>query len=172
MGTPKHLLRAGGRTFLERVVAAVEPRVSRVVVLGAGEVPESYQRLTRLPDPPELAGPLAGILAAMRWKSDVAWLIAACDMPLVTAGAIKWLLGQRAPGRVAILPRASDRGVEPLLAVYEPQARRILEEVAASGCLAPHRVAEHEAVFTPTPPADLARAWRNVNTPDDLEEFS
>jgi molybdopterin-guanine dinucleotide biosynthesis protein A len=158
--------------LLEHVVAAVEPCVARVVLLGAGEIPKSCQRLTRLADPPGLAGPLAGILAAMRWKPDVTWLIAACDLPLVTPAAINWLLEQRAPGRVAVLPRASDRGVEPLLAVYEPQAREILEELAASGYHAPHRVAEHDAVFAPTPPADLVRAWRNVNTPGDLEELS
>jgi molybdopterin-guanine dinucleotide biosynthesis protein A len=62
--------------------------------------------------------------------------------------------------------------VEPLLAVYEPQVRPILEELAESGHHAPYRVAEHELVFTPTPPADLARAWKNVNTPSDLEHFS
>ena len=172
MGTPKHLLRAGQRTFLEHVVAALEPCVSRLVLLGSGEVPEQCRHLTRLADPPGLAGPLAGMLAAMRWNRDVAWLIAACDLPFVTPAAVAWLLEQRAPGRQAILPRLHDRGVEPLLALYEPQARPLLEELASTGIRAPHRVAEHEFVFTPAPPADLARAWQNVNTPGDLENLS
>jgi molybdopterin-guanine dinucleotide biosynthesis protein A len=203
MGTPKHLLRAGQRTFLEHVLAALEPCVSQLVLLGSGEVPERCQHLTRLPDPPDIAGPLAGMLAAMRWNPDVAWLFAACDLPLITPAAIAWLLEQRSPERVAVLPRLwegeapaepdvaagprtgrpgparatpqADTGtanVEPLLAVYEPQARQILEELAESGHHAPHRVAAHEFVFTPAPPADLARAWQNVNTPDDLESLS
>jgi len=211
MGTPKHLLRAGERTFLEHVVAALEPCVSRLVLLGSGEVPDQCRHLTRLPDPPGLAGPLAGMLAAMRWNRDVAWLIAACDLPLVTSDAIAWLLEQRAPVRVAVLPRLwegeapgeplpregeapaepdvaagprtgrtgppratpevdmSTANVEPLLALYEPQARQLLEELAATGSHAPHRIASHESVFTPTPPAELALAWQNVNTPADLE---
>jgi molybdopterin-guanine dinucleotide biosynthesis protein A len=212
MGMPKHLLRAGQRTFLELVVAALEPCVSQLVLLGAGELPDKCAQLTRLPDPPDIAGPLAGMLAAMRWNPDVAWLFAACDMPLVTPAAVAWLLEQRSPERVAVLPRLREgeppgeplpRGgeapaepgsagaspsrsgsrlttpqsnihegdVEPLLALYEPQTRPILEGLAESGYHAPHRVAEHGPVFTPSPPADLARAWQNVNTPADLENL-
>ena len=172
MGTPKHLLRAGQRTFLEHVVAALEPCVSRLVLLGSGEVPEQCRHLTRLADPPGLAGPLAGMLAAMRWNRDVAWLIAACDLPLIRPEAVTWLLEQRAPGRVAVLPRVGDKGPEPLLALYEPPARQLLEKLAATGRHAPHSIGEHDAVFTPTPPPELVSAWRNVNTPSELEGLS
>ena len=172
MGTPKHLLRAGERTFLEHVVAALEPCVPRLVLLGSAEVPDQCRHITCLADPPGLAGPLAGLLSAMRWNPDVAWLFAACDLPLIRAEAVMWLLEQRAPGRVAVLPRVGDKGPEPLLALYEPEARQLLEQLAAMGSQAPHRVAEHDGVFTPTPPAALATAWRNVNTLADLESLS
>jgi len=212
MGTPKHLLRAGERTFLEHVVAALEPCVSRLVLLGAGEIPERCRHITRLADPPGLAGPLAGMLSAMRWNSDVAWIFAACDLPLIVPEAITWLLERRAPGRAAVLPRLwegeapgeplpregeapaepgsagaspsrmdpghttrqpdiDEGGVEPLLALYEPPARQLLEALAATGSHAPHHLAEDTSVFTPSPPAELAAAWRNVNTPADLEEL-
>ncbi len=203
MGMPKHLLRAGERTFLEHVAAALEPCVSRLVLLGSAEVPDQCRHLTRLADPPGLAGPLAGMLAAMRWNPDVAWIFAACDLPLVRPEAVTWLLEQRAPGRVAVLPRlwegeapaepdvaagprtgrtgppratpevdTSTANVEPLLALYEPEARELLEQAAATGGRAPHHLAEHTSVFTPPPPPELAQAWRNVNTPDDLDNLS
>ena len=53
MGEPKHLLRAGGQTWLEQTVATVGPHVAAVVLLGRGAVPAALADLPRLPDVPE-----------------------------------------------------------------------------------------------------------------------
>jgi len=168
MGRPKQLLELGGRTFLERVVGAVSGTATEVVLLGAGELPAACSGLARLPDPPDLAGPLAGLLAAQRWAPQATWLIAACDLPLLDGDAVAWLLGQRTPGRWAVLPRTADGRLEPLAAVYEPQARPLLEGLAARGVVAPRRIAEHAKVATPQIPGSVERALRNVNTSTDL----
>ncbi|MGQ0720230.1 MAG: molybdenum cofactor guanylyltransferase [Candidatus Eiseniibacteriota bacterium] len=167
MGRPKHLLELGGHSFLERAVDALSPRAGEIVLLGSGEVPEALSELRRLADAPGLAGPLAGILAAMRWRPDAAWIIAACDQPLISAAAVDWLLGERRPEAWAVMPRG-EGGVEPLLAVYEPAARELLEELAVQGRLGPSALAGHAGVLSPVPPAELARAWRSVNTPEDI----
>jgi molybdopterin-guanine dinucleotide biosynthesis protein MobB len=171
MGTPKHLLTLDGTTFLERVLAAVEPAVRGVVLLGAGEVTGARAGTPRVADAPGVEGPLAGILAAMRWAPNHAWLVAACDLPRVTADAVEWLLAQRAPGRWAVVPKTSG-GVEPLLALYEPQARLPLERVAALGQPAPRLLAEHPRAWVVSPPATLGHCWDNVNTPRDLAAFA
>jgi molybdopterin-guanine dinucleotide biosynthesis protein MobB len=169
MGRPKHLLRQGRETWLERTVGCLRPVAEKVVIAGAGEVPRALADVAHLPDAPGVSGPLAGILAAMRWAPWATWLVAACDMPNVSREAMEWLLSTRLPGVWAALPRpAGGRGVEPLLAHYDFRARAILEGLAAEGNFSPSRAADHPKVLTPRPPAALRAAWQNVNTPEDL----
>jgi molybdenum cofactor guanylyltransferase len=169
MGRPKHLLRRGDRTYLERLLAALAGRVAGVALIGSGEVTAAQASLPRLPDAPDAAGPLAGMLAAMRWLPDAAWLIAACDLPFADDDAIRWLLAERRPGRWAVVPSLRDGMLEPLFALYEPQALWLLEEVARGANPAPRLIAPHEQVATPAPPDSLRRAFFNVNAPADLD---
>jgi len=169
MGRPKHLLKTGGKTWLATAVARLAKVTQRVVIVGAGDVPRSMGEVVRLPDAPGLRGPLAGILAAMRWATWATWLVAACDMPHVSEEALAWLLATRRPGVWATLPRGPGRrGVEPLLAHYDFRARGLLEDLAAEGKSAPSLIVDCPKVFAPEPPADLRAAWENVNTPEDL----
>lgn len=168
MGAPKHLLSRGGTTFVEHAVATLRPHVEEVVLLGAGELPAALAGLPRLADPPGLAGPLAGIVSALRWAPRHTLLVCACDLPLIGPETVGWLLEERRPGRWAVMPSLAPGFVEPLFAVYEPQARVLLEALAAAGRLAPRGLADDPNVATPTPPPHLARAFTNVNSPDDL----
>ena len=164
MGTPKHLIRAGGRTWLERIVAVVRPLVEDVVLLGDAKVPEKLNALTILPDVRGAGGPVAGMLAAMRWAPLASWLFLACDLPLVSRAAIQWLLATRAPGVWATLPRSGNQGdLEPLLAHYDFRSRPLLEM-----CGRPSAIGASVKVITPALPATLAPAWTNMNTPADL----
>ncbi len=168
MGKPKQLLWHGGITLVERAVEAMRPHVEQVVLAGSGPVPDGLRDLRRLPDPPGVAGPLAGLLAAMRWAPESAWVVAACDMPRISGEAVRWLFEQRRPGTWAVLPRSRSGRIEALLAVYEPQSRPLLEAQAAAGRWGPRHLAENDRVVCPTPPAELAGAWKNVNTPEEM----
>lgn len=171
MGQAKSLLRFGGTTFVERVTAVMRQRGERVVLLGDGPAPPMPPDVARLPDVPGLAGPLAGILAALRWMPHTCWLIAACDLPRLRVEALDWLLGQRRPERWAVLPRLVPQRLEPLLAVYEPESRELLEQIAASGELSLRPLAGDARVHSPTPPETLRDCWTNVNTPDELRQL-
>jgi molybdopterin-guanine dinucleotide biosynthesis protein A len=171
MGGPKPLLELAGEAFIERIVGRLAAVADEVVLLGEGPVPEGCRDLRRIPDPPGLRGPLAGILGALRSTTSCSWILAGCDQPMVSEEALEWLLDQRTPGKWAILPRLDERGVEPLLAWYDPRARSLLEPLAASGALAPSHLMGHARVHTPEPPAALADAWTNVNTPEDLDRL-
>jgi len=171
MGRPKQLVLYRGLTLLERVHAAVEPHVARVVLLGDGPVPPDCADLPRLADASESAGPLAGMLAALRWAPQAAWLIAACDLPYLEPSAVRWLLAQRSPSYQAVVPRNPAGLAEPLLAVYEPGARELVADLLARGRRAPRELADYAQVHTPTLPPHLARAWRGVNSPAELDEL-
>lgn len=177
MGRPKQLLRHRGVTLAERAVAAFAGTVEGVALLGAGEVPAALAALPRIDDaslgPGDEGaaaggGPLAGMLAAMRWRPQAAWIFAPCDLTGIEPAAVAWLLGRRRPGRWAVLPRAAAGApVEPLFALYEPPARKLLEELAAEppSRRAPRRLADHPRVAVVEVPEELAHCWSGVNTP-------
>ena len=97
---------------------------------------------------------------------------AACDQPRFSTEAVDWLLAQRRPGTWAVLPRRPGSGdagpVEPLGALYEPQARGLLEPLLAEGGRGPRAIAGHPKVAHPVIPDALARCWTSIDTPDDL----
>ena len=169
MGRPKHLLPQDGRTWLEQAAKKLAPFVGQVVISGSGLIPETLAGLPRVPDAPGLAGPLAGILAVMRWQPAVSWLVMACDLPDAQPESLSWLLEQRRPGCRAVLPHLNAGGrLEPLLAWYDFRCRPLLEDIAAAGPLRLHRLAEQEGICRAQPPAQLHGSWRNVNTPEEL----
>jgi len=169
MGRPKHLIELDGATWLEHAVDKLAPLVDQVVLSGAGQVPASLAALPRIPDVTGLAGPLAGILAVMRWQPVASWLVMACDLPNVRIDSLQWLLESRRPGVHAILPDLHGDGrIEPLLAWYDYRSRLLLEEVAASGSLRISHLAGKRGVCHFQPPEHLHPSWCNVNTPDEL----
>jgi molybdopterin-guanine dinucleotide biosynthesis protein A len=170
MGRPKHLLEWEGRTLLEHAVDVLGGRFGQVVLLGDGELPAPLLHHPRLPDPPGLVGPLAGILGALRASPDQPWVIVACDQPLLDETALDWLLDQRTPGVWAVLPRGGE-GPEPLPALYDARARALLEAMAHEGVLAPRRLAEHPRAISPDVPPYHRDAWRGMNTRDEYDRL-
>ncbi len=184
MGRPKHLIEkekdekespalqeaASRATWLEHTVALLQPLVGDNIALsGGGQVPESLAHLPRLPDIPEARGPLTGILAAMRWQPTVSWLLIACDMPDISAGALTWLLGRRQPGCWGVVPRLQEDGyVEPLLAHYDYRCAPLFEGLLASGSLRIGQIARQNKIETPLVPLELRASWHNINTPQEL----
>ncbi len=168
MGEPKHLLRHGPASWLACVQDALGACLGELVLLGSGELPPDVRPATRLPDAPELQGPLAGLLAAMRWAPDYAWIVAACDQPLLTADAIAWLLAQRRPGVRAILPRHPVSGrIDPFPGLYEPCCRPLLEQLDG-----PAKMAGLKGVISPVLPDQHLASWANFNTPEAAAAIS
>lgn len=173
MGQPKHLLYREDRTWIERTVALLRLCVEQVIIAGAGSLPSSCAGILRVDDIVGLEGPLTGILAAFRRYPDVSWLVAACDLPDLAAGALQWLLANRAPGVLAVLPDlAGDGRVEPLLAYYDRQCQPLLETMAATGQLRMQWLRQATGVITPQPPPALRPSWRNINTPQELGQLA
>ncbi len=169
MGRPKHLIENNGVTWIESAVAKLKPQVQQVVLSGRGEVPSPLAHLPRVPDVSGLAGPLAGILAVLRWQPAASWLVTACDQPDIDPQAFSWLKSRRKPGVRAVLPDLQGDGrLEPLLAWYDFRCRSLVEELVSDGCLRPGGLAGKPGVITPCPPGSLHGSWRNVNTPVEL----
>jgi molybdopterin-guanine dinucleotide biosynthesis protein MobB len=172
MKNPKHLLQDKGVSWIERTVDMVSSCVEQVVISGNGELPTTLSHLTRLPDITEAKGPMAGILAAMRWSPRTSWLFIPCDLPGLTPQAIRWLLDQRKTGRWVIYPRIPGRThFEPLFAIYDFRITASLEKLTDEGDFCPFAFLPMAQAWIPEIPKQHAAAWQNVNSPEQLLAF-
>jgi molybdopterin-guanine dinucleotide biosynthesis protein MobB len=164
MGRPRNLLRTEARTRLERTVGLLQQATESVVIAGTGRVPETLRDHVRLPDVADAAGPMAGVLAAMRWAPEMSWLVVECDLPDVTLEALQWLLSTRRPGIWATVPRPpGSPSVEPLLAHYDFRSRLLLDKLTAERNFRLRDIASSAKVISPCPPRHLSLAWKNTD---------
>ncbi len=165
MGRPKHLIQRNGKTWLENIVEVLQQFTDKVVIAGKGKIPPELSGYPCVPDIPGVAGPLSGMLAAMRGAPNASWLVVACDMPDITVEAVKWLLMKRTPGVWGILPKLpGSTYAEPLFAYYDIRAVGILEKMVEHNNFSPFSIVTHNKIITPTIPSQLAGSWKNINT--------
>ncbi len=168
MGRDKAALAAAGRTQLERAMALLAPHVERAFVSVRADQRSDPLRagFAQIVDRHESLGPIAGLLAAQDEHPDHAWLVLACDLPLLDAATLVHLLRHRASSREATAYRSSRDGLpEPLCAVYEPSSRTRLAAYVAGGRDCPRKFliqADVELLDEPNP-----RALDNANTPEE-----
>ena len=183
MGRDKGLLDFGGVPLILHTARLLEPLVTEVTVVGS---PRRYAALglraiademTRTPkggiNPGR--GPLAGIAAALaathsRWN-----VIVACDLPYLSAEWLDWLLSRALRSRgEAVVPR-TERGIEPLAAVYRRECGAPIAAALARGVRKVSDAIEELRLDLVYP-----REWRridpsglvlrNMNAPGDYEE--
>ena len=168
MGRDKAALSYRGVSQLERAMMLLTPLVTHVYVSVRAEqrTDPLRGRFPQIVDAREDIGPIAGLLAAQARHPDVAWLVLACDLPLLDAATLARLLRERAPARIATAYRSSHDGLpEPLCAIYEPRSREPLAAYVDSGRDCPRKFllgADTELIDQPDP-----RALDNINTPEE-----
>ncbi len=173
MGQAKHLLVDEDVTWLESKVAIVEPLVDRVVFAGQAKIPESLRNIAWLDDVSGVAGPLAGIHAALRSNSAVDWLVLACDMPWVNGAAISWLLAEarKIAAQVVLPVLPGKKCVEPLFAVYRGEALTLIAQRCARAESSLQGIRYEAGVVELPVVAEHCQAWSNINTPEELEQY-
>ncbi|WP_350285881.1 NTP transferase domain-containing protein [uncultured Croceitalea sp.] len=86
----------------------------------------------------EYRGPLNGILSAHKTHPKVAWLILACDLPLLDMATVAALVANRDPDKVATAFATNESGLpEPLVSIWEPdglQKAMVYMAKAQSSC--------------------------------------
>ena len=179
-GDLKAFAKVKGEPIIDRVIRALD-RVSDDVVIIANDQ-ASYARLG-LPirsDEDENAGPLAGLITALRWSRERKCdgiVAAACDMPFVSAPLLRTLVSEAEQRHAdAALPESgSRRGVEPLCAFYANSCIAAIEEAIAREDY--RMISFHEHITLFRLPIEQVRVFgdpktlfMNVNTPEDLAD--
>ena len=113
-------------------------------------------------------GPAGGILTAFGHDPSSAWLVTACDLPLLDAETLQYLIRHRNPHSLATTFKSPHDGLpEPLVTIWEPASYPVLQRFAAQGITCPRKVLLNSKVTIIEP--IYPDALRNANTPADAE---
>ncbi len=115
-------------------------------------------------------GPFGAILSAFREEPNAAWLVVACDLPLLDAETLQFLIENRNPHLTATSfksPESKEGFPEPLIAIWEPRAYPTLLQFLAQGISCPRKVLINSEIELLTP--TLSEALMNVNTAEERE---
>lgn len=115
-------------------------------------------------------GPFGAILSAFREKPDSAWLVIACDLPLMDEATLRNLVAWRNSSSVATAYHSAVTDFpEPLITIWEPKSYPILLSYLAQGNSCPRKVLINTDITLLNAPNP--EALTNVNTPEDLEKI-
>ena len=114
-------------------------------------------------------GPYGAILSAFREQPDSAWLVIACDLPLLDADTLEYLVANRDTSKIATAYQSPDNEFpEPLIAIWEPKSYPQLLSFLSLGYSCPRKVLINSDIKLLQ--AKNPEALSNVNTPEDLEK--
>ena len=122
MGTDKGLIAYHGiaqREYLYQLLQTVCDNT--FMSIREEQAPEFTPDHQLIIDENRFKGPYNGLLSAHNFKPDVAWLVLACDLPLMDRKALEQLIAMRDPDKMATAFATRESGLpEPLCAIWEP----------------------------------------------------
>src|ERR1700733_4841427 len=174
MGVDKARITLGGTTLLARAVAQID-EVCDPVLIAPGDTGTTVAGRQSVADAVGDAGPLGGIVAALRTSPHPLLAVVAVDLPWIDPRLIRMLAALIGDYDVAVCETAS--GVEPLHAVYSTTILGAAEAALAGSDRSlrrliarakTRRVGESEWRA-----AGISEMFaRNLNTPEDLAAVS
>lgn len=115
-------------------------------------------------------GPFGAILSAFREKPDAAWMVTACDLPLLDAETLSYLKENRNIASMATsFESPYNHFPEPLVAIWEPKSYPVLLSFLSQGYNCPVKALRNTdtTILKPTEPDKLT----NVNTKEEFEKL-
>jgi len=121
--------------------------------------------LPQIVDCYDAIGPAAGILSAQERYPEAAWLVLACDLPLLDDDTLRKLIDARDPDADATAFTSRHDGLpEPLCAIWEPSSHALLKQRYDAGSYCPRKTLIQSRTALLPAPGD---ALDNVNTPEE-----
>ncbi len=86
-------------------------------------------------------GPFGAILSAFQKKPNTAWLVVACDLPLLDEESLQFLVENRNTSQLATAFHNPETNFpEPLITIWEPKSYQVLLQFLAQGYSCPRKV--------------------------------
>jgi molybdopterin-guanine dinucleotide biosynthesis protein A len=154
--------------FLDKLLETIAPLDLPVLIVGRAGPDERF-----VPDDLPGEGPLGALATALRHAEGAPVLALACDLPMLTEGAVRWLLDAwvSAPAETdgLIVLHAETNDFEPLFSVYAPSCLHLATARLATGKRSLHGLIESGDFTCIELPEAHASCLFNVNRPEDLQ---
>lgn len=167
MGRDKALLEWEGEALVLRQARLLKEWCDQVFLSARSGQGRDALGPTVLEDRHSCPGPIAGILTALEENPQAAWLVLACDLPLVDNSVLQALVAGRDPmGHGTAFRSPHDKRPEALCAIWEPAARALILRALAADMQCPRRILGMGNTRLLDPGS--AHFLFNVNRPEDL----
>ncbi len=164
----KGLLSLQGKPLVRWVVERIAPQVDEVLI-SANRNLERYREMgyAVLPDEmPGFPGPLAGLYRAIGEARHPLWLSVPCDTPFLPEDLVLHLYAALLADKAELAVAGVEGRAQPAICLGYTHLRAGLGDFLARGG---RRVSEWQSgLRTVTVSFETARAFRNLNTPEDL----
>ena len=111
-------------------------------------------------------GPYGGILSAFQDDPDTAWMVIACDLPLIGKSEIEELISKRNPTKIATAYFNPETDLpDPLFTIWEPKAYLNLLSYLSIGYSCPRKVLINSDIELVQ--LSNTEVLKNANTPED-----
>jgi molybdopterin-guanine dinucleotide biosynthesis protein A len=170
MGRDKSLLEYHGKPQADHLYSLLEDLCDKTFLSL-----RSDQKITGITDAiivdqDRYRGPFNGILSAHSSQPEAAWLVLACDLPLIDIDSLNQLIEARDPEAVATAMATHKTGLpEPLVAIWEPRGLDMAEEylkTAESSCPRKFLIRNDSKLVTP----EKDEVLLNANNPEEYQE--
>ena len=171
MGRDKHLLDYHGKPQAEYLYGILQGICEKTYMsIRADQQADRDQGYREIVDQNMYRGPFNGLLSAHAMYPEAAWLVLACDLPLIDEQTIVKLIKAREPDKDGTAMATRKSGLpEPLVAIWEPkglQTAKTYLKTAESSC--PRKfLLRHECKLV-FPEED--KVLLNANNPEEFRE--
>lgn len=170
MGTDKDLIKWHGKeqryyaadmlsNFCNEVFISCRPEQEKDIDTAYKTLPDTFLNM----------GPFGGILSALRSQREKAWLVVACDLPLLSEETIRFLMENRNAQKIATTYTSPhDALPEPLITIWERESYPVLLNFLGKGITCPRKVLMNSEITVLQ--SSHPEALMNVNTPEDASK--
>ncbi|NME71579.1 NTP transferase domain-containing protein [Flammeovirga aprica JL-4] len=140
------------------------------VYVSVADKKEQFSEVKQLQDKFIGLGPMSGILSAFQEDPNAAWLVVACDLPLLSASSLNQLVNARNPQKYATSFKSPTMEFpEPLICIWEPKAYGRLLEFLSWGYSCPRKALINSDIELLI--ADHEEEMTNANTPEEFQKI-
>jgi len=119
MGSDKGLIKIDNKTFVENVVAAMEPLVNEIIIVSNNPEYDQFG-FYRVEDDIKDSGPLAGLYSGLKYSNSEFNLVLSCDIPIIKTEILEKLI-EVDYKNFEVTQIESHNKTMPLIAIYQKQ---------------------------------------------------
>jgi molybdopterin-guanine dinucleotide biosynthesis protein A len=130
IGKDKRFIPLNGNYLIDYGIQTLSTIASGIII-ASGKGQFTYKGFICIQDVPQIDGPIAGLISALRYIHTPYGIVLPCDMPLITYEVLKYLVSQVTNGIDVVVP-IIDGNVQPLVGLYSKHLCNEMETFARS----------------------------------------